>query len=564
MPKKRVIFCLGILNPCKIVVYEGIGGMNLFDVFNTDPSIKNIFHTDGLINSNIHPILAKSWCRSKQHNINPCIDAAPLSSQFRLCELDQILIDASLPYFKYFRDILSNCEYSIVLSNKDGVIIHFETSRSRKLKKLAEKHNFAIGADWTEEAVGTNSIGTAIIERKNILLAGSDHFSFAWDPFTCAASPIFSHINGELLGVVNITGFKGKFNSHSIGLVAAIAALIEKELDQNLQNKNRKDNQKKNYTTQPIITIKYNDTNLEIAGENSLFCSALKDAEKMAKTNISVLLTGETGTGKEVFARYIHYCSNRAKGAFVAVNCAAIPKELVGSELFGYMDGAFTGASRGGYTGRFQQADGGTLFLDEIGDAPYEVQVSLLRVLDEKTIYRLGSGQGTPVNVRVLAATSQDLTTLIKKGLFREDLYYRLAGVIVEIPALRERGEDILLLAEYFLNKFSNHLKNYILEPKLKQSMLDYKWPGNIRELRNIVERMAVLTESDALTRDLFFKSIKRQGETCIAESPDKELLIKAVKQAKGNITKVAEILDIDRTTVYRRIKKFGLQAKIV
>lgn len=544
--------------------------MKLFEVFNTDPSVKDGFHMNGLIASNLHPILANSWHRSRQFNINSNIDAAPVRTQFCLSELDQLLLEVSLPYFKYFSDFFSKYESIIALSNKDGVIIHTEIpTLYRKLTKLAEKHNFMIGADWAEKSVGTNSIGTAIAERKNIFLIGAEHFSYGWDPYTCAASPFFSHINGDVLGVVDITGLNNKLNPHALGLVAAITSLIEKEINQrmiNLQNTIRQNSEKKIHSSQPIISLKCNNAVLEIAGENPLFQSALKDVEKTTKTNLSVLLTGETGTGKEILARYIHYSSNRAKGPFVAVNCAAIPKELVGSELFGYADGAFTGASRRGYSGRFEQADGGTLFLDEIGDAPYEVQVGLLRVLEENTIYRLGSGRGNPINVRVLAATSQDLLTLINKDLFREDLYYRLAGVIIDIPPLRERGEDIILLAEYFLDKYCNTIsKNYVLEPKLKQSMLEYNWPGNIRELRNIVQRMAVLADSEILTRDLFFKCLKRRSETYVMpESADKELLMNAIKQAKGNITKVAEILGIDRTTVYRRMKKFGLRSKNV
>ena len=241
-------------------------------------------------------------------------------------------------------------------------------------------------------------------------------------------------------------------------------------------------------------------------------------------------------------------------------------KDLVSSELFGYIDGAFTGASRRGYSGRFEQADGGTLFLDEIGDASYEVQVGLLRVLEEKTILRLGSGRSTPVDVRVLAATSLDLTALINKGLFREDLYYRLAGLIIDIPALRDRGQDIVLLADYFLEKHKNTtVQNLVFDPKLKQSMLEYHWPGNIRELRNIVERMVALTESEILTRNLFIKCLQRRGERIkVAETSDKEILINAIKQAKGNITRVSEFLAIDRTTVYRRMKKFGLKSKNV
>lgn len=540
--------------------------MSSFEIFNTNLQSKDSYHLEGFA-SNIHPTLATSWVRSSHYNINPYIESAPVKSQFTLNELEQLLLDSSLPYLKYFANIPGQSEFLLALSNKDGVLIQVE--ERPKFSKLAARHNFVAGAEWTEKTVGTNAVGTAIEERNNIYLSGLDHYSFGFSPYACAASPIFNLNNGEVLGVLDITGIGNELHFHSFGLVVAIARLIEKEINHQMGilqgNSMLGFNKFQPYRSGNGITIKCQNTTVEITGENSNFRSAFRDAEKAAKTNLSMLLTGETGTGKEVLARYIHYNSNRAQGPFIAVNCAAIPKDLVGSELFGYIDGAFTGASRRGQPGRFEQANGGTLFLDEIADAPMPVQVGLLRILEEKVSYRLGAAQGKPIDVRVLTATSQDLNTLIGKGLFREDLYYRLTGVIIDLPSLRERGQDIILLAEYFLNKCSTaSFKNYVLEPNLKQIMLEYNWPGNIRELRNVVERMAALTESESLTSELFFRCIHSRKPFRLRKDSDKEVLICTLKQARGNITRVAEMLGIDRTTVYRRMKKYGLVNKEV
>lgn len=223
-----------------------------------------------------------------------------------------------------------------------------------------------------------------------------------------------------------------------------------------------------------------------IVGESKELTKALTLAKKFARTNLTVLIEGESGTGKEVFAQAIHNYSEKKDGPFVAINFAAIPENLAESELFGYEDGAFTGAKKGGKAGLFEEAHLGTIFLDEIGDASMEVQKRLLRVLEERKVRRVGGNVLTPVDVRVIAATNQDMESLVKQGKFRNDLYYRLCTLPITIPPLQSRGEDIFILLDYFTRKLYDRL--LVLEVPLKDFLMNYRWPGNIRELRNVVE----------------------------------------------------------------------------
>jgi transcriptional regulator with PAS, ATPase and Fis domain len=231
-----------------------------------------------------------------------------------------------------------------------------------------------------------------------------------------------------------------------------------------------------------IATYTFN----HIVGESKEVLKALGLAKKFARTDLTILLEGESGTGKEIFAQAIHNYSEREEGSFVAINFAALPENLVESELFGYEDGAFTGAKKGGKAGLFEEAHMGTILLDEIGDATMEVQKRLLRVLEEHKVRRVGGNTLTPVNVRVIAATNQNLESLMQQGLFREDLFYRLCTLPIIVPSLRFRGEDIFVLINYFSLKLYNRMLN--LEAPLKDFLLNYRWPGNIRELQNVVK----------------------------------------------------------------------------
>jgi len=292
-------------------------------------------------------------------------------------------------------------------------------------------------------------------------------------------------------------------------------------------------------------------------------------ARRIARTNETVLLLGESGTGKEVFARAIHSESKRAKGPFEAVNCSAIPHELLESELFGYVEGAFTGAKKGGKEGIFEQANCGTLFLDEIGDMPAILQAKLLRVLQERTIRKVGGTKDIPIDVRVIAATNQDLDERMADKTFREDLYYRLATFPLQLPPLRDRENDILELTDFFLNKYAAEyeLKKPSLSPKATYFFLEYQWKGNIRELENVVKRILIDHEPSVIHPKNLPQEMIDAQEAAVADFPTLEELehrhvLKALNLVKGNRGKAATLLSISEATLYRWIadmKKKGI-----
>ena len=307
----------------------------------------------------------------------------------------------------------------------------------------------------------------------------------------------------------------------------------------------------------------------QMVGNSDVMKSVFEVVRRVAPTEASVLITGESGTGKELIARAIHQGGPRCKAPFVAINCAAIPATLLESELFGHVRGAFTGAVRD-RAGKFEQADGGTLFLDEVGEMPLELQPKLLRVLQEMEVEPLG-GKVRSVNVRVIAATNQDVETALQEGQFREDLYYRLAVIPVELPPLRERAEDIPLLVRYFLKRFSAGHPVDISEAALK-CMSAYRWPGNVRELQNAVERMVVLHQGEPLdVHHLPAKitSAPSSSRSQIVELPvegypleaiEKEVVVQALERNDWNQTRAAAFLQVPRHTLIYRMEKYDIK----
>jgi transcriptional regulator with PAS, ATPase and Fis domain len=282
-----------------------------------------------------------------------------------------------------------------------------------------------------------------------------------------------------------------------------------------------------------------------------------------------VLLYGESGTGKELFAHSIHTHGPRSNKPFVAINCSATPEGLIESELFGYATGSFTGASKKGKAGKFEIADGGTLFLDEIGDMPMHTQVKLLRVIQERKVTRVGSSTEIPVDIRIIAATHKDLKKEMELGNFREDLYYRLNVILIRIPPLRERLDDIPVLVESLVNKLSLRLKRHgilVTKPFLR-ACYAYPWPGNIRELENALERAINMVREDGiLTAELMELNsaslpVENSRDDLVRPLKDmeKDLLIQALKKADGNIVQASKMLGISRNTIYRKIKEFNL-----
>ena len=303
-------------------------------------------------------------------------------------------------------------------------------------------------------------------------------------------------------------------------------------------------------------------------GSSPAFLHALEQASRVARSDARVLLLGESGTGKELLAAHIHRNSPCADGPFIKVNCAAIPTELIESELFGHEKGSFTGATSV-RRGKFELANGGSLFLDEVGDLRESSQAKLLRVLQEGEFQRVGGEKNIRVNVRVVAATNRDLVLMAAQGGFREDLYYRLSVVPIRVPALRDRVEDIPPLAEYALGDFCsrNNFKAKRFDDGVLTLLAGYKWPGNVRELRNTVERMAILASGDVLTVDAIPSEIRQQPESAVRsvlhetrESAERERIRKALEETDWNVSAAARMLNIERTNLHKRMRSLGLE----
>ncbi|MDH4091321.1 MAG: sigma-54 dependent transcriptional regulator [Cyclobacteriaceae bacterium] len=284
--------------------------------------------------------------------------------------------------------------------------------------------------------------------------------------------------------------------------------------------------------------------------------------EKAVQTNISVSISGETGTGKELVAKAIHYNSKRKNKAFVAVNIAAIPRELIESELFGHEKGAFTGAVTR-RIGKFEEADGGSIFLDEIGEMDLSVQAKLLRVLQEREVTRIGGSQVIKLDVRIIAATHKDLAEEVKGGRFREDLYYRLLGLPIHLPPLRERGNDVLLIAKYFLDQFAleNQMPKFKISAEAQEKILQYPFPGNIRELKSIIELSAVMAETQEIgPLDISFNSTTRIESFLYQEMSMQEFMYRIIRhylnKYENNVLEVAKRLDIGKSSLYRYLKE--------
>jgi formate hydrogenlyase transcriptional activator len=314
-------------------------------------------------------------------------------------------------------------------------------------------------------------------------------------------------------------------------------------------------------------------TNLDLIGSSAKFRALLQDVERVAPVDSAVLVQGETGTGKEVIARAIHEASPRRNHRFVALNCAAIPSALLESELFGHEKGAFTGAWAQ-TKGRFQMADGGTLFLDEIGDMPLELQPKLLRVLQEQEFERLGSTQTVRVNVRVVAATNQDLAELVAKKLFRADLYYRLNVIPICLPPLRERVQDIVPLTEFFVAKFSARLNKTIdvIPDEVVEVLKAHDWPGNIRELQNFIERAMLFSPGSVLrlpldSKPMVTRAAKQSSESAsrtLADA-DREHILETLEEANwliGGQKGAANRLGLPRTTLIYKMRKLGIEMR--
>lgn len=362
---------------------------------------------------------------------------------------------------------------------------------------------------------------------------------------------VYNKRNRNVKGIYNINKImiKGKFKGYVIDFIEKKEAI-------------------KNYNK---INKDYKITLDNIIGNSELIIQTKRNALIASHSTSTILITGESGTGKELFARSIHNHSDRVDHPFVTVNCAAIPDNLLESELFGYEEGAFTGAKKGGKLGKFELADKGTIFLDEIGDMSLHLQAKLLRVLQERELDKIGGKSNIFIDVRIIAATNKNLSAMVKNGSFREDLYYRLNVIPIKLPSLRERREDIPLLIDYMIKEYSDKLGKEILgiDENAKQLLMNYNWPGNIRELQNVIEYSINMSQSKILTLDSmpktlttinYVEDVKDNEEIRTLE----ELEIREIKRAldmyknyKKDKELVANALGISRATLYRKLEKY-------
>jgi PAS domain S-box len=448
-----------------------------------------------------------------------------------MCRID---MDSILEY-----DISSFILQAILDSSKDGLIVTDENLLIKKVN-IASVKILGIKEDTLYETFLTQILKEDILNT--IMLTGEKYVD----------EDLNFNVNGTRIRcVTNIIPVR--IRGKNIGLVLSLRDT--KNLHKMVNN---------------VVGYKASFTFDDIITKNEGMRSAIELAQKASRTNCNILIEGQSGTGKEVFAQSIHNYSSRSDGPFVAINCAAIPRELVESELFGYEKGAFTGASKGGNPGKFELADGGTIFLDEIGELPLDIQSKLLRVLDNLKISRVGGTYEKTIDVRVIAATNRTLTDEIENKNFRGDLYYRLSVMNIALIPLEKRKEDIELFAQNFVSKLNAknpHDPKYI-NPSYIENLKKQSFQGNIRELRNVVERSYYLCEGNLITgkhlqaktqQPIITDIISSPKEILPLETVEEQCIRDAIAHCNGNAIKAANLLKIGKATIYRKISKFNI-----
>lgn len=467
-------------------------------------------------------------------------------------EKSRDLILAAIPFIDQLYKIVKGSDFFIILTDSRGCILNIVGDE--KILNDAFRFKMIPGAYMDDASIGTNAMGIVINEVIPVQILGDDHFIKAYHKWTCSAAPIIDP-NGNLMGVINLTGYTQDVHPHTLGMVVAAAFSIEHIIAESAVRRRRKMHDR-------ISSCRAVYTFDKIVSEDQKFLDTIEYAKKISSSKSTILITGETGTGKEVFAQSIHNYSDRADKNFVAVNCGAIPSNLIESELFGYEEGAFTGAKKGGSEGKFQSADGGTIFLDEIGEMPLEMQVRLLRVIEEGVVTRVGGTKPIPVDVRIIAATNRELASAVESGRFRKDLFYRLNVLPVYLIPLRERKGDIILLLDFYMNKISKKLgKNrYAFGEDEISKLVNYSWPGNIRELQNVVE-LVINTGKlppeimGAHPQEGHVAKITEKEQVYDLHAIEKDYIIKALEECGYNISRTAKKLGMARNTLYKKIR---------
>src|SRR3989442_698218 len=514
----------------------------------------------------VRSVIERSWSRCLSAGVDPGRSRA--HAPVRVEELGTLqhphrdLIDASVPVMQQARDFLSESGTMMILTDPTGVIL--ETEGDPATLDAAQDVRLVGGANWDELACGTNAIGTALSVRQPVQVHAAEHFCAGIKPWTCSATragratlpqwlrpewvePVIR--GGKRVGTIVVLSDPFQRGSGPRGVHSRGAPL---------QSGNEPDGGVG-----------------EIIGSSGALRQAVEKARQLASLDAPVLLQGETGVGKEMFARAIHAGGHRKNGRFVALNCGGLPRDILASELFGYVEGAFTGARRSGMIGRIEAAAGGPLFLDEIGEMPLELPPYFLAVLDGREVYPVGDSKPRKVQFRLVAATNKDLRAEVTAGRFREDLFYRVFVTALRIPSLRERKEDISTLVEHFSGEVSRRygasMKRF--EPEVLDAFERYAWPGNVRELRSVVEGMVMLATGDAVTvADLppeIASSITEASLQLAVPTPsatvtnleavERAAISTAIAGCHGNLTLVAKELRISKSTLYAQVRKHAL-----
>ncbi|MBO8168211.1 MAG: sigma-54-dependent Fis family transcriptional regulator [Thermoanaerobacteraceae bacterium] len=544
----------------------------MLDRYETVASAWYQYVNKGEVSDKLSSIVAKSWKRNAG-NHNPFGRAEIVKlEEHRLreqLEKNSLLLEVAVPTMQDIYEHIKGSGSLVILTDASGYIL--KVIGDNRFYDRAKQVNLSEGVNWAERFKGTNAIGTALVEKVPLTIFAHEHFYQENHFLTCAAAPIFD-LNGNLMGVLDISGDYRTAHPHSLGLVVAGSKAIQsrllvRQIQQRQHGRKYRLGYEARYTFERIIS------------RSEIMKNLVNQARKVARSNSPALLLGESGTGKELVAQAIHNASSRADGPFIAVNCGAVPRDLIEAELFGYEEGAFTGARKGGAAGKFELAQGGTLFLDEIGDMPLEVQAVLLRVLQEKQFTRVGGHRMIPLDVRIIAATNKDLFQLVQEGKFRLDLYYRINVLSLKLPPLRERLEDIEPLVHHFLAQFKAgaQRQDVKLSPAVMEIFKKYTWPGNIRELINVIERAVTMVDEDIIMPYHLPEEILKQCRADGAGNGDlktinisggrnlrdieRESIEKALAACAGNVSQAAKKLGIGRTTLYRKMKKYGLKA---
>jgi len=517
----------------------------------------------------INNLIKESWQRSRINKIDyetQSIHEGDGEKRKLLIEKNHFLIDIVRPYMDDLYNIISETNFMITLLEQEGFVI--DTLVHPTIAKISDLWLI----NYKEDRIGTNAMGTCLYLNKPVLTFGEEHCYKKLHKFTTSAAPIHD-VNGDVIGCIGITGFADDASVHTLGMAIATAYAVENKIRLQ-QYKNGLSVKNSNILKDSLLVKTQLYSFDDINGESVLIKDAIEISKIASKGNSNVLILGESGTGKELFAQSIHRNSPRKDKPFIDINCGALPASLAESVLFGYEGGSYTGSKKEGHPGKFELADGGTIFLDEIGELPLLTQASLLRVIQERKVLRIGSSQKKDIDVLIIAATNKDLFEAVKNNTFRKDLFYRLNVFTINLPPLMEHKEDIPILVNNLIGRYNQMFSLRIkgVSDEVMNIFMRYNWPGNIRELENIIQRAVQISRHDMIqTKDLpiyltskfDLNKIESNSNISLIDAQESSTILNVLKKAKGNAKQASEILGISRATLYRKLSKLGYKIDV-